>query len=432
LVIGGGIAGMRAALDLDALGFETHLVERSGDLGGQLVNPGLKTLYTTGEDCEAKLARMTDALERSGVRIRLHAEVTSVEGYVGNFAVELHTIEDRGWPESLEVGTILVAIGAEVYEPKDELAYGECPNVITNLELEHDLVDPRRTGRALPGSPREDVVFIQCVGSRSDRPGTNPGCSRYCCPTTIKQALALAGQGARVTVFYRDMRCVSPGAEELYRAARGAGVVFVRTPEDAVPEVIGQGKARSVRAPDLLLGRTVEAKADLVVLAAGMVPDRSAVDSLREIMKLPVGPDGFFMERHPELAPVETVIDGVVICGTASGAKAIAESLSEAGAAASAASRIMAREKLQLEPTIAAVDPQRCRGCGRCVELCEFHAPSLDTGALGVSVARIHEAACKGCGTCVAWCPTGAITARHFTDAQIDSMVETVLSWPTA
>jgi heterodisulfide reductase subunit A len=432
LVIGGGMAGMRAALDLDALGYETHLVERTGLLGGHLVDPGLKTLYTTGEDCETKLAQMTAAIESSGVEIWLHADVMAVEGYVGNFTVTLRTMQDRGWHEQLEIGSLVVAVGGQVYEPQSDFGYGDCPNVITGLELEHYLVDPRHTSGSLVRKPPKDVVFIQCVGSRSLATGANPGCSRYCCPTTVKQSLALAERGVRVTVFYRDMRCVSPGAEELYRKARGAGVVFVRTPEDAIPEVIGRGKARSVRAPDLSLGRTVEARADLVVLATGMVPDQGSVEALREILKLPVGPDGFFMERHPELAPVETVIDGVVVCGAASGAKAIADSLSEAGAAASAAARIMARETLELEPTVAAVDPIRCRGCGRCVELCEFHAPSLTDGALGVPIAQINEAACKGCGTCVAWCPTGAIRARHFTDAQIDSMLETVLSWPSA
>jgi heterodisulfide reductase subunit A len=432
LVVGGGMAGMRAALDLDALGHETHLVERSGLLGGHLVDPGLKTLYTTGEDCGKKLAEMTEAIERSGVKVWLHADLMGVEGYVGNFEVTLRTMQDRGWHQQLEVGSLVVAVGGQVYEPQGEFGYGECPNVITGLELEHYLVDPRHSGANGIHTPPKDVVFIQCVGSRTDSPGANPGCSRYCCPTTVKQSLALAEQGARVTVFFRDMRCVSPGSEELYRRARGAGVVFVRTPAGSVPEVVGRGKARSVRGEDLLLGRTVEAKADLVVLATGMVPDHRSVDSLREILKLPIGPDGFFMERHPELAPVETVIDGVVICGAASGAKAIAESLSEAGAAASTAARIMTHDTLELEPTVAAVDPSRCRGCGRCVEMCEFHAPSLDSDGNGPPVARINEAACKGCGTCVAWCPTAAIEARHFTDDQIDSMLETVLSWPSA
>ena len=219
------------------------------------------------------------------------------------------------------------------------------------------------------------------------------------------------------------------GAEELYRRARGAGVLFIRTPDDEVPQVTGDEKAESVIAKDLMLHRKVEAPADLVVLAVGMVPDTEATSRLKEILKVPLGADGFFMERHPELGPVETVVDGVFVCGSAMGAKAISDSLSEAGAAAGKAAEIMARSELELEPTIATVDPLRCRGCGTCVEICEFHAPTFTDGAEGVPLVVINEAACKGCGTCVAWCPTGAITARHFTDSQIDTMMETLLQW---
>jgi len=147
---------------------------------------------------------------------------------------------------------------------------------------------------------------------------------------------------------------------------------------------------------------------------------------------VPVGPDGFFMERHPELGPVETVVDGVFVCGSAVGAKAISDCLNEAAAAAGKAGQVMARRKLALEPTVAEVDPSRCRGCGTCLEICEFHAPSLETGELGVPVATINKATCKGCGTCVAWCPSGAITARHFTDHQIESMMVSLLQWEDA
>jgi len=234
-------------------------------------------------------------------------------------------------------------------------------------------------------------------------------------------------------VLYRDMRCVSPGTEELYRKARGEGVLFIRVPGEKPPEVVGIGKAvRGVVAHDVMLGRDIEAPADLVVLAVGLVPDTKTVGRLREILKVPVGPDGFFMERHPELGPVETVVDGVFVCGSAVGAKAISDCLNEAAAAAGKAGQVMARRKLALEPTVAEVDPSRCRGCGTCLEICEFHAPSLETGELGVPVATINKATCKGCGTCVAWCPSGAITARHFTDHQIESMMVSLLQWEDA
>ena len=191
-------------------------------------------------------------------------------------------------------------------------------------------------------------------------------------------------------------------------------------------------RAKKVVVEDAVLGRPVVAQADLVVLAVGLVPDTEVVAHLREVLKVPVGPDGFFLERHPELAPVETVVDGVLVCGTAVGAKGLQEALAEAGAAADKAAQLLVRDTLDLEPTVAAVDPWLCRGCGVCVSMCEFHAPELVTGELGTPVARINEAACKGCGTCVAWCPSGALSARHFTDEQIDAMLTSMLQWEEA
>ncbi|MFH1842968.1 MAG: 4Fe-4S binding protein, partial [bacterium] len=326
-----------------------------------------------------------------------------------------------------------LAVGGTVFDPRGLYGYGEKNNVLTNLELEKRFGDDQDKLFAQEGKPPASAVFIQCVGSRCDCENGNVGCSRYCCPTTVKQATQLAKLGTRVTVFYHDMRTVSPGAEEQYRQARGAGVLFIRIPEDGEIEIQGtKTKVTSVVATDLMLGRPVEADAELLVLAVGMVPDPEVTPRLKEILKVPVGPDGFFMERHPELGPVETVVDGVFVCGSAVGAKAISDSLAEAGAAASKAGQIMARSSLQLEPTIAEINPFLCRGCGQCVSICEFHAPGLSDGELGVPVATINKASCKGCGTCVAWCPSGAITARHFTDSQIDAMLETMLQWKEA
>ncbi len=430
VVVGGGMAGMRAALDLDAQGYEVFLVEKTERLGGHLAAPGLKTLYGSGAEGAVKREEMARKLGRSRVTVFTETEVTGVEGYVGNFSVELKPTNGKGTRTRIEVGTILLAVGAKIFDPTGLYGYGEKSNVLTNMELEARFLDAKDKMFGDGGTPPESAVFIQCVGSRCDCEHGNPGCSRYCCPTTVKQAMALAKLGTRVTVFYRDMRTVSPGAESLYRAARGAGVLFIRTPEDDSPEVKGtKTKAKSVVATDLMLSRPVEAPAELVVLGVGMVADPDGTSKLKDILKVPIGPDGFFMERHPELGPVETVVDGVFVCGSTVGAKAISDSLSEAGAAAGKAGQIMARSSLELEPTVAEVDPFRCRGCGMCVEICEFHAPALKDGVSPLPVASINKASCKGCGTCVAWCPTGAITARHFTDAQIETMLETMLQW---
>ncbi|MEN8007443.1 MAG: 4Fe-4S dicluster domain-containing protein, partial [Candidatus Krumholzibacteriota bacterium] len=379
------------------------------------------------------LAHLGGPLEKSGVAVRLNTDLAAVHGYLGNFRVELVTEGKTGTAEDLEPGTIILATGARVHDPTGTFGYGTKRNVVTSTELEKRLANPDDPLFGDEGRPPVSAAFIQCVGSRREGEGCNPGCSRYCCPATVEQALGLARFGVKTTVLYRDMRCVSPGAEELYRRARGEGVLFIRVPGDMPPQVVG-GKtvATGVVARDLMLGRDIEVPADLVVLAVGMVPDKEVVDRLREILKVPVGPDGFFMERHPELGPVETVVDGVFVCGSAVGAKAISDSLNEAAAAAGKAGQIMVRKKLALEPTVAEVDPARCRGCGTCLEICEFQAPALEAGELGVPVAAINKATCKGCGTCVAWCPSGAITARHFTDRQIETMMDTMLQWEDA
>jgi len=438
LVVGGGVAGIRAALDLDAQGYEVVLIEKSGQLGGILVDPGLETLYGSGATGREKLEGLRSPLEKSRVEVKVRTELAAVHGYLGNFRVELASAgknkgkdKDKGKDtQELELGTIILATGAKVYDPTGTFEYGTKRNVVTSVELEKRLTAPGDKLFGQNGNPPATAVFIQCVGSRQDGEGCNPGCSRYCCPATVEQALSLSRRGVKTTVLYRDMRCVSPGAEELYRKARGEGVLFIRVPGDQLPEVVGtKTKAKGVVAHDVMLGRNIEAPADLVVLAVGMVPDTEMVSHLKDILKVPVGPDGFFMERHPELGPVETVVDGVFVCGSAAGAKSISDSLNEAAAAAGKAGQIMARQKLALEPTVAEVDPNRCRGCGTCLEICEFHAPSLEEGELGVSVATINKASCKGCGTCVAWCPSGAITARHFTDTQIESMMTTMLQW---
>ncbi len=429
VVVGGGVAGLRAALDLDRQKYEVHLVERGTELGGMLTPPGLKHLYGSGADSEEILGTLKAQIKKSSVTVHCETVIGSVGGYVGNFTIELRSTRKGVPAEPLMAGAILLATGAKVFDPTGLYGYGEKPNVISSLDLELKLGNVGDEMFGEEGQAPKTAVFIQCVGSRCKDDGCNPGCSRFCCPATVKQAAALAKRGTAVTVFYRDMRMVSGGAESQYREARGAGVLFVRVPDDHRPEVLGKQSATGVVAKDLMLGLEIEAPADLVVLAVGMVPDEESIAGIKEILKTPVGPDGFFMERHPELGPVETVVDGVFVCGTAVGAKPIADALAEASAAAGKAGRLLCRQALELEPTVAQVDTIKCRGCGACVEICEFNAPALEPGEFGVSVAKVNKATCKGCGTCVAWCPSGAMTACHFTEEQIDAMMETMLQW---
>lgn len=429
LVVGGGIAGIQAALEIARQGFKTVLVEKSDKLGGLLNKPSLVKLYPYGRDPEKLIGAKVQMLRDAGVDILLNAEVTGVEGYVGNFVAEIADAARKktGAEMRIPCGAIVLAIGAELYQPKGEFGYGHLPNVITSWELEKNFA--AHGGRVvLDGKHPSDVVFIQCVGSRDE--AANPGCSRYCCPTTIKQALALRDDGANVVVLYRDIRTVSEGTEEMYREARGKGVLFARLRDGERPVVIGNKHAEAVEFYDVLLKRRARARADLVVLAAGMVPREPDTTILQSIFKIPRGPDKFLMERHPELGPVETTTDGVFIAGCLQGPKDIADSLAQASATAAKVARLLSRDVVTLEPTIAEVNEELCRGCGKCTEVCLFHAPELVELPEGVFVARVNEASCKGCGTCAVWCPTGAIVARHFTDLQIHAAIETALGAP--
>ncbi|UCD57692.1 MAG: CoB--CoM heterodisulfide reductase iron-sulfur subunit A family protein, partial [Candidatus Hydrogenedentota bacterium] len=314
----------------------------------------------------------------------------------------------------------------DIYRPGEEFGYGRYGNVITNQELE-DILNESKGEIKIKGKTPETVVFIQCVGSRD--PDRNTGCSRFCCPTTIKQAIRLRETGVNVAVLHRDVRTVGAKAEEHYRLAREKGVRFIRYTPGRLPRISGGGGlAERVEIRELALDRTLEIDADYVVLAAGMVPNEESTAGLHDILKVPRGEDGFFMERHAKLGPVETTTEGVFLAGCVSGPKDIADSIAQGAAAAAKVVSIICRDKVELEPTTCMVNQALCRACGRCVEICEYHAPSLVEVASGLRAAQINLALCKGCGTCAGWCPTGAITAMHFTDEQINSMMEALLA----
>ena len=417
LVIGGGVAGMRAAIDLEAQGFKVYLIEKEGRLGGLLNN--LTRVYPANLSAVELARTMVEKIKASRVEAMASTEVNSITGFVGNFDVSTPN-------GNFKVGTIIVATGADIYKPEREFGYGQYENVITNQELENILHDAKGKIQ-IKGQKPETVVFIQCVGSRD--PKRNPGCSRFCCPTTIKQAVRLRESDVNVVVLHRDMRTVGAKAEEHYRHARALGVKFIRYTPERLPRVSGSGnRAEKVEILELALNRTLETDVDYVVLAAGMVPNEQSTAKLHEILKVPRGADGFFMERHAKLGPVETTTEGVFLAGCVSGPNDIADSIAQGSAAAAKVASFIARDTVALEPTTCVVDQALCRACGRCVEICEYHAPSLVEVAPGLKAAQINQALCKGCGTCASWCPTGAISALHFTDEQIDSMMEALLA----
>lgn len=420
VVVGGGIAGIQAATDLAAQGFPVTLVEKTDRLGGLLAEGNLKYLYPNMRPAKEVLWEKLSRLKKSGARVCLETEVKAITGFVGNFQVTLAGKTS----ETLPVGAIVLAFGADLYEPRGDYGYGKLPNVVTASELERSWHDDD-ANLELAGIEPKSVAFVLCVGSRDpDTDGGYPGCSRYCCPTAIKEALLLRQRGVDVTIFYRDIRTISSGAEEMYRAARGAGVLFVRIPPGAKPEVRGNGRAEAVRCYDELLGRVVEVPADVVVLNTGMKAREPETSHFHELLKPSLGLDGFFLERHPELAPVETAVEGVLLAGTVQGPKDIVDSVAQASAAAAKAAVFLAYDQVTLDPAVSVVDADLCRGCGTCVDLCEFQAPKLVEVAAGEYLAEINGSLCKGCGTCTSWCPSGAIQSKHFTGDQVNAMID--------
>ena len=447
LVVGGGIAGIEAAIDISRRGFTVHLIERNDELGGRVVD--LAGTYPSGRSGQSLVDEKVEALKTSGADVRTGTILKSVTGFVGNFEATIGPPDAEGGAgdsdpdggdanETLAVGAIVLAIGADLYKP--ELGYfgaGLSPQVIPNTEVE-DLMKSDGAPK-LEGREVKTAVFIQCVGSRGDK--GNPECSRYCCQSAIRQALELKSRGVDVVVLHRDVRVYGRGAEEMYRRARGEGVTFLPyDPDD--PPVFAKDGSRvrvSLRLPSR--GLTIEIPADVVVHSLGMVPRAHDTTVLQEMLKVPIGSDGFLLERHPKFGPVETNTEGIFLCGCSQAPKDIGDSIAQASAVASKIGALLSRDTITLEPVVSVVNDRLCRGCSACVEVCEFNAIEIGELPDGRRVAIVNEALCKGCGTCAVVCPSGAISIRHFTDEMIETMMEAYLkptpeqgsgSWPEA
>ncbi|MEM3551104.1 MAG: hydrogenase iron-sulfur subunit [Candidatus Bathyarchaeia archaeon] len=505
LVIGGGIAGMNAALDLAEMGFKVYLLEKGESIGGHMAQLD-KTFPTL--DCSICIEgpKMVDVGRHPNIEIISYADLLSVGGFIGNFKVKIrknprYVVEENctgcgeckdacpieypnEWdmglgvrkaisvpfdqavpliytinrdyciecfkcmdacgarqainfdqkPEEieLEVGAIIVATGYDIYLPYDNqlYGYGRYTNVITSLEFERLILAAGPTGgkvvRASDGQKPHSVAFIQCVGSRD----TNkyPYCSNFCCMYTLKHVVQLKEkyrEDIEVYVFYMDMRTNFKGFEEFYQRARELGVNFIR---GRVSRIFEDPKTKNliIHAEDASLGMPIEFEAEMVVLATAAVPKKGTEDISR-ILNLTRGGDGFFMESHPKLKPLDSPTDGIFLAGACQGPKDIPYSVSQGCGAASRAATVLSKPKWKIEPIIAVVDSTKCRNvttkCGICAERCPY-------GAIKISEkqpAQVVTAMCHGCGTCVAECPADAITQMHFTDAQILAQLRTAL-----
>ena len=410
LVIGGGIAGMTAALSLANQGYPVHLVEKSGSLGGNALS--LHRTYK-GENIQTFLERLIEEIRSNNhIKTYLNSHITNVEGFVGNFKT---VISQDGAEKTIEHGVVIIATGAKEYKP-EEYRYGEHPGILTHLELDElfQKDDPRL-------KEVTNAVFIQCVGSRdTDR----PYCSKVCCTHSVLSALEIKRRNPDATVYilYRDMRTYGL-REELYREARAKGIIFCRYSPESKPEVSVDDDKITIKVKDMILDKDLVIEAQLLCLATAIVSRKDT--ALAQLFKVPLDSDGWFLEAHQKLRPVDFATDGVFLCGMAHYPKPIEESIAQAQAAASRAVTVLAMEKIQVGGVVSYIDPELCSGCLGCISVCPFGAITFDEAK---RIAVVNQALCKGCGACAATCPSEAPVLMGFRNDQIYAQIKNALS----
>jgi heterodisulfide reductase subunit A2 len=427
LVIGAGVAGMRASLSLADMGLDVYLIEKEEKPGGWSLQAGrMGPEGQLGSDVVTTLSRRIQEHDR--IVLYTQAELIEKTGSIGDFNVKINV---KGEEVPLNVGAIVVTTGFTPYLPaKGEYGWG-ADGVVDLVKFRQMLTEGRLEYR---GKPLRDVVFIYCVGSRQDEtkscPEPNRYCSRYCCTAATYTAVILHGleTEAKRTVnqyhLYRDIRTYG-SLETVYEEARHGGALFLRWEPDNPPVVEEAGGRLSVTVRDTLDGsEEIEIGADLVVLVTGMEPREN--DKLNQVLKVPESADGFYREIHPKLRPVETVIDGVFIAGAAQSPKTMSESVTSALAAAAKTGGLLKKGYVDLEPLVAQVDAEKCTWCGECLKACPYHAIEKVV-CDDKEVAMVIASLCKGAGPCVPVCPNDAIAVEGFRNDQILAMIDASL-----
>jgi heterodisulfide reductase subunit A len=411
LVMGGGIAGMTAALSIANQGFKVDIVEKDNEMGGMLRH--LNDLYPGGRKASLVISDFIEKVKRNpNIETHTSSVVNKVEGYIGNFAV---SIRNENGPQEIRTGVIIVATGADELKPVDHYGYGSSGNVLTGLELEERL----RNGSL---QNLKSAVFIQCVGSRGEG---RSYCSRICCNVAVKNSIILKNMfpEADINILHNGIH-VYGTYEQMYRQAQELGVGFRKYSKEKLPEVTVDSGLR-VKLYHELMGKEMEYTPDVIVLSTPLIPHPENGE-LSRMLKVPLGQEGFFLEAHVKLRPVDFATDGIFICGSARAPADVAESINQGYAAASRAAIPLDNGYVQAEAITAVVDEAKCIGCGLCASVCPYRAASMKEKKVVVEEvpyitkkSDINPALCKGCGTCAACCPAGAITPKHFTLPQI-------------
>ncbi|HEY3323229.1 MAG TPA: FAD-dependent oxidoreductase [Planctomycetota bacterium] len=411
LVIGGGLAGMTAALSVAEQGFDVHLIEKEAQLGGNL-----RQLYSTLEkpDVQPFLKGLLQKVQSNPrIKLRLGAQLNAITGHVGNFKSE---IKSASGTSTIQHGVVIVATGG-AERPTDKYGHGSNPRVLTQREVEAQLHGA--SGAVQQLGKNSTIVMLQCVNSRTTE---HVYCSRVCCADAVKNALALKAKnpGAQIYVLAKDIRTY--GFRETYfQQAREAGIIFVRYPQDKEPAV--DAKTLEVSVLDAGINRELKLKADLLVLSTGIAP---AADNpvLSSLLRTSLTTDGFFLEAHPKLRPVDVASEGIFVCGLSHSPRFSDETIAQAQAAAARAATILAKPHREVPGQISRIDPLKCIACMTCVKVCPYDAPALNAE---IHKAEVQTAKCMGCGSCASTCPAKAITLQHQEEKQVIAQLDELL-----
>jgi heterodisulfide reductase subunit A len=410
LVIGGGISGMSAAKNLAAQGYPTCLIEKSGALGGQA-----RDIYQTwrGEDVQQNLKKLIHEVQSNPkIDVRLNTELKQVEGFVGNFK---STLQTDGNETVLEHGIAIIATGASELKP-DQYLYGKDPRVLTSLDLDRKFID-----RDPLLNQVQSAVFIQCVGSRIKE---RPYCSKVCCTHSVLSALRLKENNPEMDVYiiYRDIRTYGL-REDLYREARAKGILFIRYDDNKELNVNKDKDDLQMRFTSYVLNREMEIRPDLLILATAIVPPKE--NPVAKLFKVPVNNDGFFVEAHVKLRPIDFSTDGVFVCGLAHSPKPIDESIAQGLGAAARSVTLLSQKEMFGNAVVAFINPETCVGCQGCLKVCSYEAIRYLEDR---KICEVNEAICKGCGACAATCPSASAQLKRFTSKQIYAQIEKAMA----